>query len=80
MRGPWSANSRHDAPAGGSCTIGAGAALGAKSGVMHDAPAGARWVGAPAKPVKQFFREVAALERLAGHGGGKKAAEREEGS
>ena len=46
-------------------TIGPGTALGAKAGVMHDAPAGARWVGAPAKPVKQFFREVAALERLA---------------
>jgi UDP-3-O-[3-hydroxymyristoyl] glucosamine N-acyltransferase len=62
-------------------TIGAGAALGAKAGVMHDAPAGARWVGAPAKPVKQFFREVAALERLAGQSGtGKKAAEREDGS
>jgi UDP-3-O-[3-hydroxymyristoyl] glucosamine N-acyltransferase len=62
-------------------TIGAGAALGAKAGVMHDAPAGARWVGAPAKPVKQFFREVAALERLAGRTDpGKKAAEREEGS
>ncbi len=62
-------------------TIGAGAALGAKAGVMHDAPAGARWVGAPAKPVKQFFREVAALERLAGQGGtGKNAAEREEDS
>ena len=62
--------------------IGAGAALGAKAGLMHDVPAGARWVGAPAKPVKQFFREVAALERLAGQGGsGKKnAAEREEGS
>ncbi len=48
--------------------IGSGAALGAKAGVMHDVPAAARWVGAPAKPVKQFFREVAALERLAGHG------------
>jgi UDP-3-O-[3-hydroxymyristoyl] glucosamine N-acyltransferase len=61
--------------------IGAGAALGAKAGVMHDTPAGARWVGAPAKPVKQFFREVAALERLAGRSGaGRKATEREEGS
>jgi UDP-3-O-[3-hydroxymyristoyl] glucosamine N-acyltransferase len=46
-------------------TIGPGAAMGAKAGVMHDAPEGARWVGAPAKPIKQFFREVAALERLA---------------
>jgi UDP-3-O-[3-hydroxymyristoyl] glucosamine N-acyltransferase len=48
---------------------------------MHDIPAGARWVGAPAKPVKQFFREVAALERLAGQSGvGKKPTDREEGS
>jgi UDP-3-O-[3-hydroxymyristoyl] glucosamine N-acyltransferase len=62
-------------------TIGAGTALGAKAGVMHDIPAGARWVGAPAKPVKQFFREVAALERLAGQSGvGKKPTDREEGS
>jgi UDP-3-O-[3-hydroxymyristoyl] glucosamine N-acyltransferase len=62
-------------------TIGAGAALGAKAGIMHNAPAGARWVGVPAKPVKQFFREVAALERLAGQGGAsKKAAKRGEGS
>jgi len=60
-------------------TIGTGAALGAKAGVMHDTPAGARWVGAPAKPVKQFFREVAALERLAGHGGAGKT-EREGGA
>jgi UDP-3-O-[3-hydroxymyristoyl] glucosamine N-acyltransferase len=47
---------------------------------MHDVPAGARWVGAPAKPVKQFFREVAALERSAGHAAVKKAPEHEEGS
>jgi UDP-3-O-[3-hydroxymyristoyl] glucosamine N-acyltransferase len=49
-------------------TIGEGSALGAKSGVMHDVPRGARWVGIPAKPIKQFFREVAAIERLAGQG------------
>jgi UDP-3-O-[3-hydroxymyristoyl] glucosamine N-acyltransferase len=61
-------------------TIGAGATLGAKAGVMHDAPAGARWAGVPAKPMKQFFREVAALERLAGEGNGGKAAGRKEGS
>jgi UDP-3-O-[3-hydroxymyristoyl] glucosamine N-acyltransferase len=62
-------------------TIGAGAALGAQSGHMHDVPAGERWMGTPAKPVRQFFREVAAIERLAGPGGtGKKPAERGEGS
>jgi UDP-3-O-[3-hydroxymyristoyl] glucosamine N-acyltransferase len=46
-------------------TIGEGSALGAKSGVMHDIPPDTRWVGIPAKPIKQFFREVAAVERLA---------------
>ncbi len=45
--------------------VGAGAAVGAKAGVMTDIPAGERWLGAPAKPFKQFFREVKALERLA---------------
>jgi UDP-3-O-[3-hydroxymyristoyl] glucosamine N-acyltransferase len=46
-------------------TIGAGATLGAKAGVMSNVSPGARLVGFPAKPIKQFFREVAVLERLA---------------
>jgi UDP-3-O-[3-hydroxymyristoyl] glucosamine N-acyltransferase len=46
-------------------TIGAGAMLGAGSGLMHDVPPGARWAGSPARPGKQWFREVATLERLA---------------
>jgi len=46
-------------------TIGDGAILGAFSGVMWDVPAGERWVGSPAKPNREFFREVAALKRLA---------------
>jgi UDP-3-O-[3-hydroxymyristoyl] glucosamine N-acyltransferase len=45
--------------------VGAGAAVGAKAGVMTDIPAGERWLGAPAKPFKQFFREVMMVERLA---------------
>lgn len=45
--------------------IGDGAVLGAFSGVMWDVPAGERWVGSPAKPNREFFREVAALRRLA---------------
>jgi UDP-3-O-[3-hydroxymyristoyl] glucosamine N-acyltransferase len=62
-------------------TIGAGAQLGAQSGSIHDVPAGARWMGTPAKPARQFFREFAALERLAKQGRtGRKAAESEEGS
>jgi UDP-3-O-[3-hydroxymyristoyl] glucosamine N-acyltransferase len=61
-------------------TIGAGTALGAKSGVMRDTPPGTRWMGLPAKPVKQFFREVAAIERLARRGRAEEPREREEGS
>lgn len=45
-------------------TIGDGAQLAASSGVMHDMPAGARWGGAPAKPIREFFREQVALQRL----------------
>jgi UDP-3-O-[3-hydroxymyristoyl] glucosamine N-acyltransferase len=46
-------------------TVGEGAQIGAHAGVMHDVPAGAQWIGAPARPVKEFFREVAVLRRLA---------------
>jgi UDP-3-O-[3-hydroxymyristoyl] glucosamine N-acyltransferase len=48
----------------GHLTIGAGAQVAAAAGVMTDIPAGERWAGAPAKPVREFFREVAALKRL----------------
>jgi UDP-3-O-[3-hydroxymyristoyl] glucosamine N-acyltransferase len=44
--------------------IGKGAAVAARSSVLRDVPPGARWGGSPAKPIKQFFREVAMLERL----------------
>ena len=49
----------------GHLTIGAGAQVAAAAGVMSDIPAGERWAGAPAKPVRKFFREVAAIKRLA---------------
>ena len=49
----------------GHLTIGAGAQVAAAAGVMTDIPAGQRWAGAPAKPVRKFFREVAAIKRLA---------------
>ncbi len=45
--------------------IGDGAILGAQSGVMADVPAGARWLGSPAQPVRDFMKGVAALRRLA---------------
>jgi UDP-3-O-[3-hydroxymyristoyl] glucosamine N-acyltransferase len=51
-------------------TIGAGASLGAQSGVMADVPAGARWIGSPAQPVRDFMKGVAVLRRLARGGKG----------
>lgn len=55
-------------------TIGEGAQLAATSNVHGDVPAGARWGGTPAKPVKQWFREMMMLERLARQKGGADAA------
>lgn len=47
-------------------TIGKGAKLAASSNVMQNVPAGAQWGGiGPAKPLKQAFREVVTLTRLA---------------
>jgi len=46
-------------------TIGTGAMVAAAAGVMHDVPAGERWAGAPAKPVRQFMRESAWVSRMA---------------
>jgi UDP-3-O-[3-hydroxymyristoyl] glucosamine N-acyltransferase len=46
-------------------TVGEGAQIAATSIVNGDVPPGARWGGTPAKPVQQWFREVAMLERLA---------------
>lgn len=45
-------------------TIGDGAQVAAASGVMNDIPAGERWAGLPAQPIKEFFREVAIIRDL----------------
>lgn len=45
--------------------IGEGAQIAATSIVHGDVPPGARWGGTPAKPVKQWFREMMIVERLA---------------
>jgi UDP-3-O-[3-hydroxymyristoyl] glucosamine N-acyltransferase len=44
--------------------VGDGAQLAARSGVMNNVPAGEKWAGAPAKPIREFFREVSALRKL----------------
>ncbi|HXD46917.1 MAG TPA: UDP-3-O-(3-hydroxymyristoyl)glucosamine N-acyltransferase [Pseudolabrys sp.] len=46
-------------------TIGEGAQIAAVSVVHGDVPPGARWGGTPAKPVKQWFREIKVLEQMA---------------
>jgi UDP-3-O-[3-hydroxymyristoyl] glucosamine N-acyltransferase len=45
-------------------TVGEGAQIAAISNVNGNVPPGARWGGTPAKPVKQWFREIMAIERL----------------
>ncbi|MFA5122210.1 UDP-3-O-(3-hydroxymyristoyl)glucosamine N-acyltransferase [Zavarzinia sp.] len=49
--------------------VGSGAQIAAHSGVMRDVPPGGAYGGTPAVPVKQWFREVATLSRLAQHKG-----------
>ena len=49
----------------GHIKIGSGAQIAGGSGVTHDLPGGGRYGGAPAKPLAQFAREIAALKRLA---------------
>lgn len=45
--------------------IGSRARIAAKAGVMRDVPPGATFCGSPARPIRDFMREVATLERLA---------------
>jgi len=61
-------------------TVGAGAMLAARAGVMSDVAAGERLAGYPAKPARQYFREVLLLERLAVRRRGKRLVEGDEGS
>ena len=48
----------------GHLKIGAGAQVAAQAGVMNDIPPGERWGGSPAKPMREFMRDVATLARL----------------
>ena len=49
----------------GHLRIGRKARVGAQCGVMADVPPGADVLGSPAYPVREFFRQVVALKRLA---------------
>jgi UDP-3-O-[3-hydroxymyristoyl] glucosamine N-acyltransferase len=49
----------------GHLTIGKGARIGAQAGIFRDVPADETIAGSPGVPVRQFFREVAAVQRLA---------------
>jgi UDP-3-O-[3-hydroxymyristoyl] glucosamine N-acyltransferase len=44
--------------------IGAGAQIAADAGLMNDVPAGARWGGAPARPMREFWKEVTLLKKM----------------
>jgi UDP-3-O-[3-hydroxymyristoyl] glucosamine N-acyltransferase len=61
-------------------TIGEGAQIAAISIVNDDVPPGARWGGTPAKPVRQWFREMKMLERLARTGDAKDKADEQGGA
>jgi UDP-3-O-[3-hydroxymyristoyl] glucosamine N-acyltransferase len=58
-------------------TIGEGAQISADSAVFRDVPPGARWGGVRAKPIRQWLRELASLERLAARNGSSEADERD---
>jgi UDP-3-O-[3-hydroxymyristoyl] glucosamine N-acyltransferase len=60
----------------GHIRIGAGSRIGAKAGVLADLPPRSEVIGAPAQPVKAFFREVAAIRRWVRAGGPNKAEPR----
>jgi len=49
----------------GHLKIGSGVQIAAQSGILKDIESGAKVMGTPAKPLKQFFREVAILGQMA---------------
>jgi len=49
----------------GHLQIGHGAEIGAQAGVMSDVAPGAKVLGSPAQPIKDFFRQIATLTKMA---------------
>jgi UDP-3-O-[3-hydroxymyristoyl] glucosamine N-acyltransferase len=52
----------------GHVRIGMASQIAASSNVNSDVPAGSRWGGTPAKPVREWFREISTLKNLAKKG------------
>jgi UDP-3-O-[3-hydroxymyristoyl] glucosamine N-acyltransferase len=48
----------------GHLTVGRGARIGGQAGIMSDIPAGQEYLGSPAQPAKQFFRQMAILRKM----------------
>jgi UDP-3-O-[3-hydroxymyristoyl] glucosamine N-acyltransferase len=44
--------------------IGAGAQIAAAAGLMDDVPAGGRWAGMPARPAREWWKDVANVKKL----------------
>ncbi|MBB3949838.1 UDP-3-O-(3-hydroxymyristoyl)glucosamine N-acyltransferase [Aureimonas jatrophae] len=61
----------------GHVTVGDGAQIAAVSVVAGDVPAGARWGGMPARPVREWIREMATLTAIAKD---RRGAERDDGN
>lgn len=52
----------------GHVRVGMGAQIAATSAINGDVPPGARWGGIPARPMREWFREITALKKLASGG------------
>src|SRR6476620_7095779 len=49
----------------GHLRIGQGAQIGAQAGIISDVDAGAKVLGSPAQPIRDFFRQIATLKKMA---------------
>ena len=57
----------------GHLKIGTGAQIGAQAGLISDVPAGERWAGAPAQPVRDLFKQEAFIRRMVKRDGKREA-------